>query len=363
MSFIYENPWLIQELLKSAQGTPAPTQSPTPRPPKDAATQSVQLAKELVQNLYNELAGGFSFTAERENADLSAAHVVNVDELLYFLEFNGVKANGHNLVMKANVFVDQNGKLKPNMAEMAKWYVPYPVQGNPNYYLYKDGMIGFLDDLAKKAENNPMLKAIVAKLRATLSAALPQKTTPQTEAAGDSTTPQVSPQQAGQGLSGVSPQILQQLSSLRPFNSQFISFGEIQKFLDLYNKYANDPTVKQMVDRINQDIGYFKSRTNMGSDTIQLYNFTTDAFKMLLRNPRDGINAAALLHEIIVYAGQLYQRLVTSLQTLAQDAERAKYIDYRGMQQQVAPGGPQLTNVNTLNRLKFNLDEEGNRQK
>ena len=371
MSFIYENPWLLQELLKSAQATPAPAPAQNTNKPASAPTEedskALEYAKQLVQNLYKELEGGFTFTAERDNADLSAAHVVNVDELLNFLQFNGVKANGRDLVMKANVFLDQNGKLKPEMTELSKWYVPYPVQGNANYYLYKDGMIGFLKDLEEKAVNNPMLKVIVTKLKATLSTALPEKVTPQTEAAGDSTTPQVNPQQAGQagqagGLSAASPQILMQLSSLRPFNSQFISLQEISKFLELYEQYANDPNVAQMISKLKFSIQKFKDETQMGSDTIQLYNLTTSQFRGMLKNPNDAYRVAALLYDVVFYGGQLYQRLVTSLQTIANDPERGKYIDYRAMQQQVTPGGPQLTNVNDINELMYMFKQEWNQK-
>jgi len=173
------------------------------------------------------------------------------------------------------------------------------------------------------------------------------------------------PQQPGQekpggqggGLAAASPQILQELSSLKPFNSQYISFPEIGKFLQLYGQYANDPSVSELINRLNTGINVFKSYTT-GSDTIQLYNLTTDQFKAMLKSGSYATLAADQLYEIIMYAGQLYQRLVNSLQTIAQDPNRGKYIDYRAMQQQVTPGGPQLTNVTTLNRLRFNIKQE-----
>jgi len=170
--------------------------------------------------------------------------------------------------------------------------------------------------------------------------------------------------QSGQGgLAAASPQILVQLSSLRPFNSQYISFPEITKFLELYGQYANDADVSNMINRINTNINTFKTNYYAGSDTIQLYNLTTDQFKATLKDGSYATLAADALYAIIVYSGQLYQRLVTSLQTIAQDPKRAKYIDYRAMQQQVTPGGPQLTNVDTLNRLRFNIKQEWNAHK
>jgi len=188
------------------------------------------------------------------------------------------------------------------------------------------------------------IKAIAAEIKCDLSA---QPQQPGQEKPGG---------QAG-GLAAASPQILQELSSLKPFNSQYISFPEIGKFLQLYGQYANDPSVSELINRLNTGINVFKSYTT-GSDTIQLYNLTTDQFKAMLKSGSYATLAADQLYEIIMYAGQLYQRLVNSLQTIAQDPNRGTYIDYRAMQQQVTPGGPQLTNVTTLNRLRFNIKQE-----
>lgn len=167
--------------------------------------------------------------------------------------------------------------------------------------------------------------------------------------------------QAG-GLAAANPQVLQQLSALRPFNSQYISFTEIEEFLNLYGQYANDANVAQMINKLQFSMQQFRADTQMGSDTIQLYNLTTDQFKGMLKDPAKAYVAASTLYDVVFYGGQLYQRLVTSLQSMANDPERGKYIDYRAMQQQITPGGPQLTNVNQLNRLMYSLKQEWNRK-
>lgn len=278
----------MQELLKSAQTTPAPSTAQQSNKPATAPTEdntkAFEYAKQLVQNLYKELAGDFIFTAERDNADLSTAHVVNVDELLYFLQFNGVKANSHNLVMKANEFLDQNGKLKPNMVELSKWYVPYP-QANPYYYLYKDGMIGFLKDLEEKAANNPMLKAIVAKLKATLSSALPEKVTPKTDVAGGGDTPQVNPQQAG-GKGNVSVQSINNVIARLPFTRRDIDFARIRAFFDAVEPllqhvpqaavYIND--VKTLMSRmVAEHLANGEAPITLGLNASQLANMLKGA--------------------------------------------------------------------------------------
>lgn len=170
------------------------------------------------------------------------------------------------------------------------------------------------------------------------------------------------PTQPGQGggLSNATPAVIAQLSALKPFNSQFISFGEIDEFLKQYGPYANDPNVAQMISKLQFSIQKFRGETQMGSDTLQLSNMTTEQFKRMLKDPARAYIAASDLYDIVFYAGQLYQRLVTSLQTLAKDPVRGKYIDYRGMQQQVTPGGPQLTNVEDINELMYNLKQEWN---
>jgi len=176
--------------------------------------------------------------------------------------------------------------------------------------------------------------------------------------------PNQKPGQTGQGggLAAATPAILNQLSSLRPFNSQFISFQEISNFLELYEPFANDASVAQMINKLQDSIQRFRSDTQMGSDTIQLYNLTTNQFQGMLKDPSKAYMAASDLHDIVFYGGTLYQRLVTSLQTFANDPVRGKYIDYRAMQQQVTPGGPQLTNVNQINRLMYNLKQEWNQK-
>jgi len=173
---------------------------------------------------------------------------------------------------------------------------------------------------------------------------------------------QEKPGDQGGGLAAASPQILQKLSSLRPFNAQYISFPEIKKFVDLYATYANDPTVTQLAGNINQYMDTAKNQY-FGTDTLQINNIDNSRFKALLKNPSTGGGSAAmpacnLLYDVVVYAGQLYQRLVFSLQTVAQDPERGKYIDYRSMQQQITPGGPQQTNVTTLHDLSESLMRE-----
>jgi hypothetical protein len=171
-------------------------------------------------------------------------------------------------------------------------------------------------------------------------------------------------QQSGQGgLAAASPQILTQLSSLRPFNANYISFTEISTFVDLYAKFANDDDTRRTAADLTKYISTFKLYLGQASPTIPLTNITSSRFKSMLKAANEATNASNLLYDIVFYAGQMYQTLIVSLQSLAQDAERGKYIDYRSMQQQVVPGGPWQTNLTTLDSLRKAIQREWMAQK
>ena len=143
------------------------------------------------------------------------------------------------------------------------------------------------------------------------------------------------------------------LTVLRPFNSQYVNFAEITDFVDTYAQFANNAEVNQTANTIKKAIRDFKSLLAVPRDTLQLFNLTTDQFKAWLKNGNAATVAINVLYDIIEYAGALYQQLVVEMQTIAANS---KNIDYRSMQQQVVPGGPQTTNISTINTLKYNLE-------
>jgi hypothetical protein len=166
----------------------------------------------------------------------------------------------------------------------------------------------------------------------------------------------------GAGAGGgarISAAALQQLASLKPFNSQYINFHEISTFLKSYAALANSPEVTAAAQQIQGYIDTFKSYMAIPSDTVQLYNLTGSQFKSWLKNPAAAQIAVGILYDIVHYAGVLYQQMLASLQTVARDQlDRVDPGLFRGMMQQVVPGGPQLTNISTLNELKFDLQQE-----
>lgn len=165
----------------------------------------------------------------------------------------------------------------------------------------------------------------------------------------------------GQGGVGGNPQLLQQLTTLRPFNTQFISFPEIQRWLQTYSSYANNPDVSDKAQDINDWIASFTGKANMAGGTVQLNNIDTNRFKSMLKNPADGVNMANYLYDIVSQAGSLYQAMVTQLQNLEQDQRFSQA--YRAMQQQITAGGPQQTNLSDLDDLRQNLARLGQQRR
>lgn len=170
-------------------------------------------------------------------------------------------------------------------------------------------------------------------------------------------------QQGGQQQGGAqsNAQLLQQLISLRPFNSQFINFAEIKKWLQVYSQYANNSDVSDAAQNVNDWIDTFKGKVNIGGDTIQLNNLDSNRFKSMLKNQADGINMANSLYDIISQTGSLYQGMITQLQNLEQDPRFSGA--YRAMQQQVTAGGPQQTNLTDLDDLRQNLTRQWQQHK
>jgi hypothetical protein len=148
-------------------------------------------------------------------------------------------------------------------------------------------------------------------------------------------------------------QLLQQLITLRPFNTENISFPEIKQWLETYSAYANDANITALAQKINTAMDSFKNGLNAPMDTIQMNNLDTTEFKSMLKQPTDSVNMANYLHDIILQAGSLYQRMVNQLQNLGRDSRFADA--YRLLASQVSAGGPQQTNKQDLEELVANL--------
>lgn len=258
MSFVYDSN-LFAELAKIAQQTegPAATRQPTSttifRP-----EQITDIATKLFHNLQTNVAGGEqpTFTAETNSAELSTKHLVSLSNLLNFLQVNGISYNGMKLVIahatqafsSAGQSPDQYKSLTP---EQQKLYAKYPDTQNDSfqYWVYKDGLLKYMQDLqAKASENTPgsrILRLYTDKLISQISDELEiDFTSTKSEQAGQAQ----QKEQAGQGQTGspnaawqpgqpLSPQqtkALAPITNVYPFLPDRIDFRWIDQWLNTY---------------------------------------------------------------------------------------------------------------------------------
>lgn len=162
MPLIYDRD-LLNELLKIAQDPAAggqprqPTSTTvfTPEQIKGIATKFLQNLQQLSTETQEE------FTAEKGGANLSTPHLKDLPSLLNFLQTSGISTNGLKLVIphatqafsSSGQGLDLYKQLKP---EQQKLYAKYPnVDGeNFQYYVYKDGLVKYVQHLEEKASGN-----------------------------------------------------------------------------------------------------------------------------------------------------------------------------------------------------------------
>ena len=174
-------------------------------------------------------------------------------------------------------------------------------------------------------------------------------TQPGTQAPGQQ--PGQKPGQQGQGRGGgrINPQALQQLAALRPFNTQWINFQEINNFMDRYAPLANKPGITAMVAQVKDSMDDAEQYMGTAGAPIQLDNLTGAKVKSMTTQPVPLLNA---LYTVISYAGRVYLDFYTEFKTiLGEEAARP-------VEQQITSGGPQQTNITTLLRVKENLMNE-----
>lgn len=166
MSFIIKDKNLINELLKIAQVAGAA--------PQASPDQIKEVAKKLVDNLSSQLnTPSDTFTSTDGDVGLSTKYLVSLPALLNFLENKGIVFNNNKLVIKHASQAFSSGvsgdaaftTLDPKTQSL---YIKYPDVENFQYYIYKDGLIKYLQDLQQKSNDNTanarMLRPYVGRL-------------------------------------------------------------------------------------------------------------------------------------------------------------------------------------------------------
>ena len=326
MSFIYEDKNLIAQLIKSAQ---VPDQ------------QHIELAKKLIQNLQIEVAGGTVFTAEREDADLDQTDLVDLSSLFYFLMYNTIRANNKSLVIKAPGF-DLN-----QLGEDAKLYVKYPSQGEPQYYVYRDGLTAYLNDLEKRSANNPLFMANSKKLLQKVNVELPAVAKPTTPGATPGAAPGAVGDKEQQAPGTPSTQDLHKLLGKFPLQEDRIDFTRIKNFLNAFQGITTQSA--DAVNKINQALNNLSK--NFTTASSQGLNVDADDLANLL-----GKHPFAYVSALNILVGFIYG-LLNDLKSINYDQMDETY--QQQIDQQIGTDGSSIYAQNMF-KLKRLLEQSQN---
>lgn len=128
----------------------------------------IDLAKKLVSNLLSK-----NITSDKPNAnlylqDLLSSGKADLSALLTFLSTNGIRfANLKLAIPFGSNFEGAQGKgaeFAGLTAQQKALYVAYPNNENPQFNVYKDGLLEYINSLKEQAKSNPLFAAILDKI-------------------------------------------------------------------------------------------------------------------------------------------------------------------------------------------------------
>jgi hypothetical protein len=360
MTSLFQDPEFLAKLLKIGQGRtldPAANVSPI-------QAQS-QLGLKLLDRLQKEYSPfdpeTTTVSTQSDNAaQLTPTALESIGALSSFLAHNQITVNG-----KLPVYDHDPGQ---------EGYQFYRLEGNALYAepeSRQEGKVGlwinpellsaYLTSLQAQEAKKPnkvletYLHALIQesnKLLGTKLSPTYQSQTDKTKQPGSETgtiSGQKMPGQDGANQQAANPQMnanaLQELASLRPFNSQYINIDEILLFVSKYAALANKPAISQAAAQLQTSAGMANEVLTAPRTPVPMNNMTPDNFRLLCKNGARAKLLANYLYTVVSFAERIYQDFVTSFEGVFTPQEA------RPLKQQIAPGGPAMANISTLQRL------------
>lgn len=156
----------------------------------------------------------------------------------------------------------------------------------------------------------------------------------------------------GQGGGEISPQILQQLTTLLPFNSANVNFREIQNFTNRYAPLARRSDITSMARQVNSSITEALSLMKQQSMIVPLEQMrSTNDLASWHAFAKDA-RLADVLYTIVNNAGLIYTDFVNTAKAVLGDQATLRN------SQQVDDGGPWSVNMDDINGFRADLKEE-----
>lgn len=160
-------------------------------------------------------------------------------------------------------------------------------------------------------------------------------------------------QQPGAGSQGQPGDMntLQELAGEQIFDINSLDLDKIKVFADKYAGWANRPDVTQLASKIDNSINIAKSYMAAPA-TIQLSGMSATKFGLqqlanLCTNGANALRLANALNTVVTYAGSMVIDLSNHIQRNFRNGDQAS----RNLKEQVAPGGPQQSNLMQLRGL------------
>ena len=357
MSFLHTDPQLLSELLKYGQDPNAYAQQ----------TANFAAVRQLIGNLESQLVPGAENEVSHEGepgvvVPLRTQNLGSLGALVNFLETNKIIINGKRIVYSPGEDPHTEDymlyQLEPSGTLLEPADRSKVTQG---FVINKDLLSAYLVSLQANEQKrpNPVMNVMLTKLIKETNDLLETKISEKYEAPikpGQSAAPAAPVAQPGQAQPSPSPDMgsnLEYLAELTPFNSQFIDMDAIKTFTDRFAAiFPGDAAIANQARQVNHSMGIAKSLMSTPSDVIQLNNLTSGQFSLLTQQPQQLVLS---LNTIITQAGSLYNRFML----LAKGKVSPEA--FRKVQQQIMSGGPQETNIGTLNGILSSLQSQHQR--
>jgi hypothetical protein len=385
MSFIYDNPFLIRDLLQVGLQDEQKFSKKGQTQPLDPAytqqTTNFTNLHQLISNLENNLSPNAEATVSHEGdpsaqVAIRSENLNSLGALANWLLTNKIIVNGQRIVYSEGENPHNEDyqvyKLEPGGGLIESTDRSQPFAGAmTTFVMNKDLLSAYLVSLQAQQEKKPntflkvQLTKLIQETNRLLDTNINEQYKPPTQVAGTTGPNAEHPTPVGQG-GNAKQQVasLEQLASMLPFNSEEINTRELKMFVDQYALL--DPRMATLAQSANTDFQNIDSFMIRPGAPIQLdeTTLTPIGFNTLARGTNGGIRLATVLYGMIQTVGRMYQLFVQDhLQEIANPRSGMGPGVAQSVQQQIAPGGPEKTNLGDLLQLIKNLQADFQHQR
>jgi hypothetical protein len=364
MSFIYDDPKLINDLIKHALDFENKFLKKGQAGFDPGFLEPAKNLRELIGNLEKQIAPGAEPVISHEGdpsvqIPFRSENVESLGALVSFLATNKLTVNGQRIAYHLNEDPKNENyqlyQLEPNAGLLEVEDRSKVTQG---FFANKDLLSAYLVSLqAEEAKKpNDVLRVQLSKLIQEANRLLDTKINEQYKAPGapgQATTP--GQQQAGQqaGQQANTNNAIQQMASIDVFNTEYIDFAPMRQFLQLYSTINSEQVVKSQSFEAERAMQMASANTASNTDHFPLVHASIEEMSDIAAEPK-AQKAYALVQALkntvkavgIVYS-KFYQEYGYMIKT-SKDPKIASFFDHIDSQI-MGTGSAYQSNVDDLN--------------